>query len=577
MLPHPFSNYKIPYVLHSVKFSLSPDGIERRMVMKKYFAAVLCMVLVLCLLSTPVRAASMNLISYASVNDLIEPRHGYPADMSAISAEPEKYTVRSIVWQEYGQDRVQTRTLTAGDTFVIGYYYFVFIELKAVGNYIFDNSSTLKVNGQSATFFDIYDGGERAEFFVQYDPCKKNIDKVELTIITPVVGKTPTFAKAEGEGYVSQNIGGITNQANGVTWTNQSTGVNLTVNNLFKADTKYTVTYHLVAKENYQFNGTKYYINGQRVDFKSSNMGQTEVVLEWKDIVPDDGKTELKELDLSVPVPKEGEKPDYTKLSGTGYYSDNGLNGSSTRIYKNGIAWYKSSSSYFSPGTAETFEGGKEYTVKLSLLPADGYKFATDITVKINGKAAAVEHFDDGSITVSLALTAARKEHVHTPGNWQFDTTHHWQVCSDPACSEVLGNRQSHNDGDGNRYCDMCGFEIPTSQSDPTEPVTQPSESTGPSQPAESTEPSQPAESTEPTQPAESTEPTQPVESTEPSHPTTPEATEAPSQPAGSGTQGAGSYGGSQNDTVLVWVGVGTATVAVGATTTVYILKKKKN
>jgi len=478
--------------------------------MKKCFAALLCLVLLLCLLPIPARAAAMNLISHAQISDLIGPRHGNPPDTSAVSAEPEKYTVKSITWAEYGQDRNWIRDLKVGDTFVIGYYYFAFIELKAAENYIFDKSSSLEVNGEKATFFEIYDSGERAEFFFQYDPCMKNIDKVELTVVLPVVGKTPTFAKAEGEGYISQNIGGISNQTNGVTWTNQSTGVNLSVNNPFKEGTKYTVTYHLTAKEYYQFNGTKYYINGQRVEFKSSNMGQTEVVLELKDLIPDDKKTELNELALFVPTPKEGEKPDYTKLTGTGYYSDNGVYGSSTRIFKNGIAWYKSASSFFSPGTGETFEGGKEYTLKLSLLPEEGYKFAKTMNVTVNGKAATVESFDDGGITVSISLKAAEKEHVHTPDDWHFDAVYHWKVCSLSTCGEMLTERIFHEDADGDRFCDACGFEV-TLPPEYTVPGTQPTEPSNPTEPSVPSDPTEPGEPTEPSVPTVPTEPTEPT------------------------------------------------------------------
>ena len=71
------------------------------------------------------------------------------------------------------------------------------------------------------------------------------------------------------------------------------------------------------------------------------------------------------------------------------------------KIYKNGIAWYKSASSYISPGTTETFKAGTEYTVKLSLVTKDGYKFAKNVTAKLNGKTATVDSFDDGSITIT--------------------------------------------------------------------------------------------------------------------------------------------------------------------------------
>ena len=112
-------------------------------------------------------------------------------------------------------------------------------------------------------------------------------------------------------------------------------------------------------------------------------------------------------LTLTVTAPQEGAKPVYDKIDGRGYYSDNGLNGVSTRIYKNGIAWYKSASSYFSPGTTATFEGNKDYIVKINLLAKGNFKFANNVTATVNGKTATVEYSDvDGSVVVSAVLTS---------------------------------------------------------------------------------------------------------------------------------------------------------------------------
>ena len=40
----------------------------------------------------------------------------------------------------------------------------------------------------------------------------------------------------------------------------------------------------------------------------------------------------------------------------------------------------------------------------------------------INGKTATVETFDDGSINVSVKLTALSKEHKHTDSDWKTDS-----------------------------------------------------------------------------------------------------------------------------------------------------------
>ena len=531
--------------------------------MKKTVAVLLGILLTLCLIPVRSQGAALQPISFVTVRDIIEPRDGYPVDLHATAAETNKYSIQSIRWEEYSPDRIMTRTMTTGDTCVIGHYYFVYITLKAQGSYMFPETFASTIDGNPGIIWKVAEDGETAEIFYTYGPAKKNIEKVEITMVPPVVGKTPTFGKVDAQGYMSENTGGITNQTNGITWTNQSTGVNLSVSNPFKADTKYTVTYYLTAKENYQFNGTKYYINGERVEFKSSNMGQTQVVLEMKDLVPDDGKTEVSQLDLSVPEPADGEKPSYAKLEGTGYYSDNGAHGTSTRIYNNGIAWYKSASSYFSPGTTETFVGGTSYTVKINLLPGEGYKFGKTITAKINGLPASVETFADGSIEVSALLSAPEKEHTHIAGAWEYNDDLHWQLCGVPGCSEAVTGREAHNDGNLDGFCDACIFEMPTETPDPTDP-TDPTQPAGP-------EPTDPPSATEP----QVTEPT-PTEVTEPAaseDPTgnAPESNDSETPKTDNGPDGEYTIPPS-----TIYIAAGTAVVVCVGGGAGYVLYKKK-
>ena len=196
----------------------------------------------------------------------------------------------------------------------------------------------------------------------------------------------------------------------------------------------------------------------------SSNAGMTQVVVGLTDLIPGDGKKEISNLDLSVTAPKEDEKPDFTKIDGTGYFSDNGLNGTSTKIYKNGIAWYKSASSYISSGTTETFKGGSDYTVKISLSPKDGYKFSKSLTAKINGKTATIETFDDGSVNVSVKLTALSKEHKHTDSDWKNDMDNHWKVCTDTACGSITTKKEVHKDTNKDNKCDVCSYKLTTEE-----------------------------------------------------------------------------------------------------------------
>ena len=547
--------------------------------MKRTLSILAVTIMLLCMVTPTVFAAKENFttINVVTVEDILEPLDGYKLDFSATPGHATKYSITKINWSEYDPDWEWERDPEANDTCVKGNYYVVFVTLEAKGSYVFaDSNLTAQINGCSANKYPVQNDGKTVQIYYAFDPCKKNIARVDLTIVNPVVGKTPTFGKVNTDEYESKNTSGVSNQTNGVTWTNQSSGINLTVSNPFKENTKYTVMYYLTAKENCWFNGTKYYINGQQVELISSNAGKTEVVVgltdllatdkktavsridltvvkpvvgktptfakvdttqyvsekygtisnctngvTWtnqssginltvsnpfkegvkykvtyyftakdgykfdsttkatingitatvtltdathvavslSDIIPGDGKKEIATLDLSVTAPKDGEKPTYTKIDGTGYYSDNGLNGTSTKIYKNGIAWYKSASSYIAPGTTETFKGGTGYTVKIALTPKDGYKFSASVTAKINGKAATVETFDDGSVTVSAVLTAAEKDHTHTPSAWRTTGAYHYKACT--ACGEML-EQEDHKGGvatcSTKGKCTVCGY-----------------------------------------------------------------------------------------------------------------------
>lgn len=438
--------------------------------MKKCLSVLLVVLLLACMLPTTVFAVKDQEITIVSVKDILDPLDGQKPDLSGTAAHSTKYTVKKISWSEYDSDWDWSRDLEANDTFKIGNYYVVFVTVEAKTGYYFKNAAdiTATVNGETANKYPPKDDGKTFQFYYSFPLCKKNIERVDLTIVNPVIGKTPTFARINTEEYESKNTSGVSNQTNGVTWTNQKTNVNITISNPFKADGKYTVKYYLTAKENYWFNGTKYYINGKQVYSMSSNAGMTQVVVGLTDLIPGDGKKEISTLDLSVTAPKEGEKPDFTKIDGTGYYSDNGLNGTSTKIYKNGIAWYKSASSFISPGTTETFVGDSDYTVKISLTPKDGYKFSKSLTAKINGKTATIETFDDGSVNASVKLTALKKEHKHTDSNWKNDTDNHWKVCTDTTCGSITVNKEAHKDANKDNKCDTCGYVIPKEET----PVT---------------------------------------------------------------------------------------------------------
>ena len=431
--------------------------------MKKCLSMALMLIMLLCLIPTTTVFAST--IMRVEIKNIDLPVAGSKPDFSAELGDlTDVMKIIKVEWTEYDDGWEWQKDMTANDTFKEGYWYVIFVYLETNPGHNFGNSVTGTINNKTALISgnSVQANGTKVCFYTSYQATKAltAIGKVDLTVVKPAVGKTPTFAKVDTTQYFSEKYGTVSNCSNGVTWTNQSSGVNITVNNPFKEGTKYKVTYYLTAKDGYKFTAsTVCTINGTAAAIELTDHYHAKVSL--SDLVPDDGKKEITSLDLSVTEPKDGEKPTYTKIDATGYYSDNGLNGTSTKIYKNGIAWYKSASSYISPGTTETFKGGSEYTVKISLTAKDGYKFGKSLTARINGKTAMVETFDDGSINVSVKLTALSQEHKHTNSDWKTDEESHWKVCTDTACSTITVAKETHKDANKDNKCDTCGYAIP--------------------------------------------------------------------------------------------------------------------
>lgn len=135
------------------------------------------------------------------------------------------------------------------------------------------------------------------------------------------------------------------------------------------------------------------------------------------------------------------------------------------------------------------------YTIKIALTAKNGYKFAKTVTAKINGKTATVENFDDGSVNVSVKLTALSKEHKHTDSAWKNDSESHWKNCTDSACGMITVAKEAHKDVNKDNKCDVCSYAIPRSTDTTSTPDSTPADK--PTEPSDSEEPitSEPSDS----------------------------------------------------------------------------------
>lgn len=467
-----------------------------------------------------------------AVTGIEEPLEGNKPDFVPEISSSAKYEVvdkntsgyiHGVLWSEYDADWEWQRDLDASSTFKAGYYYVVHVVLKTENGKYFTSSVTGTIQGVNANIVGRTSDNTQLTAYVTFGPSKGAIRKVDLTVVMPKVGKTPTFAKVNTTTYESKNNDPkLSNQSNGVVWTNMSTSVNLTVSNPFKENTKYSVTYTLYPKRGYVFTtNVTATINGKAAQVR--HFGDY-IEVKLTDLVPASNKKPISSVTLNVTAPAAGQKPVFNKIDAEGFYSDNNAN--PAVIYKNGIAWYKTAYSYIAPGTTETFEAGKDYTLRISLTAKDGYEFADNVTAKVNGKTATVTAYDD-SITVEVVFSVPKAQHTHKESAWKTDSDNHWKVCTDTECGAMLVQKQKHADTNKDGKCDTCGYNMPVTKPTTTAPTTTKPEPK-PTEP-KPTEP-KPTE-TKPTEPVNTTEPevTEPEvtepEATEPSV-TEPEATE---------------------------------------------------
>ena len=369
--------------------------------MKKCLSMALMLIMLLCLIPTTTVFAST--IMRVEIKNIDLPVAGSKPDFSAELGDlTDVMKIIKVEWTEYDDGWEWQKDMTANDTFKEGYWYVIFVYLETNPGHNFGNSVTGTINNKTALISgnSVQANGTKVCFYTSYQATKAltAIGKVDLTVVKPAVGKTPTFAKVDTTQYFSEKYGTVSNCSNGVTWTNQSSGVNITVNNPFKEGTKYKVTYYLTAKDGYEFTAsTVCTINGTAAAIELTDHYHAKVSL--SDLVPDDGKKEITSLDLTVVKPVVAKTPTFAKVDTTQYFSEK--YGTVSNCF-NGVTWTNQDSGV-NITVNNPFKADTKYTVTYYLTAKDGYVFTASTACTINGTAAAIELTDQYHAKVSLS------------------------------------------------------------------------------------------------------------------------------------------------------------------------------
>ncbi len=305
------------------------------------------------------------------------------------------------------------------------------------------------------------------------------IHSISLTLSYPNAGQTPSdTATCNGSGY----------RVAAMDWLDRHEDRYLEAGDKIQAGHSYEVTVWVEASSGYEFNCTNdntpnvsATVNGaaasvtKAYEYKAWAMVN---VTYYINNVPEKGW--LKSVSLSIPAPEAGEAPYYGPVSTSQYSLGNvSMSGSSNPNRKNGILWRRASDQEpIAPDSGAVYAEETAYTFQCMIIPAEGYRFTENATVKINGSSAKVSLDYDHFLSVSFDFPKTESIHVHSPSDWRITQPYHYKVCT--TCGEFL-EQEDHYGGTATcgekATCAACGcaYGETTGQHTPSDwRITQP-------------------------------------------------------------------------------------------------------
>lgn len=364
---------------------------------RKIVSCSLCVLMALLLAVTVLPtvnawAAKENFaVGSVAISGIETPLAGAKPDYTPKIADGASYALaeNGVQWEEYDSDWEWQSTLHANSTFKKDHWYVVTVTVDVKSGSFFSDSVSGTINGAAAQT-NGKPTSSRASFYVSFQCTETAITKVDLSVIAPAVGKFPTFAKVNTDQYESKNTDPkLSNQTNGVVWTNMSSGVNLTVSNVFKENISYSVSYTLYPKSGHQFSeNLAVTVNGQKALVRFED-GYITVRLENMVATY---KTIPSVTITGVTAPVAGKTPSYDVVA-TGTHC--AVQGQNDDRWVNGVSWAE-----FEPGAfygitmkkTDVFKAGYTYKVYIDVVPTDSaYAFVQDESVAtVNGMSAYV-------------------------------------------------------------------------------------------------------------------------------------------------------------------------------------------
>lgn len=271
--------------------------------------------------------------------------------------------------------------------------YQVVLFLTAKEGYSFSNSTTAKVNGNSAIISIDEAGHLRVSY--NFPLLKEQITSVSVDLDAPVVGATPDYTAVfpSGSNYYSKKHNDVTFH-NDINWYDVTAkSAVFPDSGVFRAGHQYRVKVYLTAKSEYYFSGnTTATLNGKTA---TADVVSSQLMVEYTFPALEGEATDIiSSVSVTLNAPVAGAKPEYTAVlpSGANCYVETQATGTYVR---NGIKWRDMSTSTDLDPDSDEFAVGHLYEVSFYLSAKDDYTIPNNITVQINGQTASASLYFD--------------------------------------------------------------------------------------------------------------------------------------------------------------------------------------
>lgn len=353
--------------------------------------------------------ADIEPISSVGVSGVVAPKAGAAPTYTAAAPSGAFYMVEDynegywkngVCWYHSGSP------MSSSDKFAAGEKYTVNVSLVPKSDtYEFATSGlsgTVNTNPAKAAAFS--SSTAKINIYVEYTftcPSPIVISSVTVTGITePIAGAAPKedCTLPSGAGYRAAQV-----NWGAVTWYNEDGDILNPNTDTFKAGEKYSAQVTLLANDGYEFteSGLTGTINGKDAT-KSIFIATAKkriYISRWFTCVTTTVISSVKVTGVTAPA--AGSTPAYA--ASVPYHNSYLVEDyNDDNCWRNGVCWYDWNGNAMS--FTDTFVGGKNYTVQVSLIPSSpGYQFATSgLSGTLNGYNATVKAFSSYTATVNI-------------------------------------------------------------------------------------------------------------------------------------------------------------------------------